>query len=182
MMDWEDARVQLIDTPPITADYLEGYLSSIIRASDGCVLVVDLGDDDGPFAAEAVLEKLGHVKTVLVGEPPATLTITLRPGASIALGVCYGLLPLVPAQPGWVNPLLFIAGAGQAFFLPLLGALALGLVGHAALNRTMGQNQGWNHAGNLAAALLAMGLVSVFGLSSVFFAVTVVFFVSSTRS
>ena len=24
MMEWEDVRVQLIDTPPITADYLEG--------------------------------------------------------------------------------------------------------------------------------------------------------------
>ena len=71
MMDWEDTRVQLIDTPPITADYLEGYLSSMIRASDGCVLVVDLGDDDGPFAAEAVLDKLAQVKTVLIGQPPA---------------------------------------------------------------------------------------------------------------
>jgi ribosome-interacting GTPase 1 len=71
MMDWEDARVQLIDTPPITADYLEGYVSSMVRASDGCVLVVDLGDDDGPFAAEAVVERLAQVKTVLVGSPPA---------------------------------------------------------------------------------------------------------------
>src|SRR5919202_1539275 len=58
MMDWEDARVQLIDTPPITADYLEGYLSSMVRSADTCVLVVDLGDDDGPFQAEAVLDKL----------------------------------------------------------------------------------------------------------------------------
>jgi MFS family permease len=99
---------------------------------------------------------------------------TMLAGASIVLGICYGLLPLVPAHPGWVDPLLFIAGAGQAFFLPLLGALALGLVGHAALNRTMGHNQGWNHAGNLAAALLAMGLVSLFGLASVFYAVTAV--------
>lgn len=99
---------------------------------------------------------------------------TLLAGASILLGVCYGLLPLVPAQPDWVDSLLFIAGMGQAFFLPLLGALALGLVGHAALNRTMGNNQGWNHAGNLAAALLAMGLVSLFGVASVFFAVPMV--------
>jgi Na+/H+ antiporter NhaD/arsenite permease-like protein len=52
----------------------------------------------------------------------------------------------VPAQPGYVDLLLFIAGTGQALFLPLLGALALGLVGHAALNRTVGNNQGWNHA------------------------------------
>jgi len=99
---------------------------------------------------------------------------TLLAGASILLGVCYGLLPIVPARPGWVDSLLFVAGMGQAFFLPLLGALALGLVGHAALNRTMGSNQCWNHAGNLAAALLAMGLVSLFGVSSVFYAVLIV--------
>src|SRR3984957_20426654 len=96
---------------------------------------------------------------------------TLLAGASILLGVGYGLLPLVPALPGWVDPLLFVAGTAQAFFLPLLGALALGLVGHAALNRTVGNNQGFNHAGNLAAALLAMGLVSLFHNVAVFIAV-----------
>jgi ribosome-interacting GTPase 1 len=71
MMDWEDVRVQLVDTPPITAEFLEGYVSSMVRAADGCVLVVDLGDDEGPFAAEAVLEHLSRVKTVLTGQPPA---------------------------------------------------------------------------------------------------------------
>jgi ribosome-interacting GTPase 1 len=71
MMDWEDARVQLVDTPPITADFLEGYVSSLVRACDGCVLVVDLGDDEGPFAAEAVVEHLSKVKTMLTGQPPA---------------------------------------------------------------------------------------------------------------
>jgi small GTP-binding protein len=71
MMDWEDARVQLVDTPPITADFLESYVSSLVRACDGCVLVVDLGDDEGPFAAEAVIEHLTKVKTMLAGQPPA---------------------------------------------------------------------------------------------------------------
>src|SRR5947209_12406931 len=61
MMDWEDARVQLIDTPPITADYLESYLSSMVRSADAAVLVVDLADDDGPFAAEALIEHLARV-------------------------------------------------------------------------------------------------------------------------
>jgi ribosome-interacting GTPase 1 len=70
MMDWEDVRVQLVDTPPITADYLDSYVSSMVRAADGCVLILDVGDDDGPFAAEAVLERLAHVKTVLTGKPP----------------------------------------------------------------------------------------------------------------
>jgi small GTP-binding protein len=71
MMEWEDVRVQLIDTPPITADFMEGYVSSMVRAADAAVLVVDLGDDDGPFAAEAVLDRLAQVKTILVGQPPA---------------------------------------------------------------------------------------------------------------
>ena len=71
MMEWEDVRVQLIDTPPITADYLEGYLSSMVRAADAALLVVDLGDDDGPLAAEALVERLAQVKTILIGGPPA---------------------------------------------------------------------------------------------------------------
>src|SRR4051812_31338160 len=50
MMDWEDVRVQLIDTPPITPDYLESYLAGMVQAADAAALVVDLGDDDGPFA------------------------------------------------------------------------------------------------------------------------------------
>ena len=68
MMAWEDVNVQLIDTPPITADFMESYLSSLVRAADGALLVIDLADDDGPFAAEAVLERLAQVKTVLGGE------------------------------------------------------------------------------------------------------------------
>jgi ribosome-interacting GTPase 1 len=73
MMEWQDVRVQLIDTPPITADFLEGYVSSMVRGAHAALLVVDLGDDDGPFAAEAVLDRLAQVKTVLVGEAPAEI-------------------------------------------------------------------------------------------------------------
>lgn len=71
MMDWQDAHVQLIDTPPITADFMEPYVSSLIRAADAVLLVVDLADDDGPFAAESVIDRLAEVKTVLTGTPPA---------------------------------------------------------------------------------------------------------------
>jgi ribosome-interacting GTPase 1 len=74
MMDWEDVRVQLIDLPPITADVMEGYVASMVRSADAALFVVDLADDDGPFAAEAVLEKLAGTKTVLVSEPPAEIT------------------------------------------------------------------------------------------------------------
>jgi ribosome-interacting GTPase 1 len=73
MMDWEDARVQLVDLPPITADVMEGWVSSMVRAADAALLVVDLADDDGPFAADAALEKLASTKTVLVGGLPAVV-------------------------------------------------------------------------------------------------------------
>jgi ribosome-interacting GTPase 1 len=70
MMEWQDVKVQLIDTPPITADYLEPAVTSLVRAADAALLLVDLGDDDGPFAAETVLERLAQVKTLLVGHKP----------------------------------------------------------------------------------------------------------------
>src|SRR5207248_7774806 len=41
MMDWEDVRVQLIDTPPITGDYMESYLSSTVQTASAAVLLVD---------------------------------------------------------------------------------------------------------------------------------------------
>jgi ribosome-interacting GTPase 1 len=66
MMDWEDVHVQLIDSPPITEDYLEGYVPGMIQAADAVILMVDLGDDDGPFAAETVIERLAKTKTTLV--------------------------------------------------------------------------------------------------------------------
>lgn len=65
MMDWEDVRVQLIDTPPITGDYLEGYLPGMVQSADAAILMVDLGDDDGPFNAETVIERLAKTKTIL---------------------------------------------------------------------------------------------------------------------
>jgi len=72
MMDWEDVKLQLIDTPPITGDYLEGWLASMIRTADAAVLLADLGDDDGPLNVEPVIERLAQVKTMLVraGTPP----------------------------------------------------------------------------------------------------------------
>jgi hypothetical protein len=71
MMDWEDVRVQVIDLPAITADFYEPYVTDFARTADAAALVVDLGDDDGPFAAETVLQRLAERKIHLVGAPPA---------------------------------------------------------------------------------------------------------------
>lgn len=68
MMPWEDVMVQLIDTPPITADVLDSNTLGLIRGSDVALLVVDIGNDDGIDAIQALIEKLGSTKTRLARE------------------------------------------------------------------------------------------------------------------
>lgn len=65
MMPWEDVAVQLVDTPPITADYLEAYMYGLIRGADLALLLVDLGSDDGIEQCQEVLDRLGSTKTRL---------------------------------------------------------------------------------------------------------------------
>ena len=94
--------------------------------------------------------------------------------ASLVVGVCYGLLPLMPASWACLDPLMFLAGMSRSFIGPLLGALALGLAGHAGLNRLVGANQSWDHAGNLASAVVAIVLLTWLPVTSIFYAVAAV--------
>src|SRR5262249_36950713 len=73
MMEWQDVKVQLIDLPPITAAFMEGYVSSMVRSPAAAPLLVHLADDDGPFVAEAALQRLADTKTLLGGEYPETM-------------------------------------------------------------------------------------------------------------
>jgi ribosome-interacting GTPase 1 len=65
MMPWEDVMVQLLDTPPVTADYLEPYMQGLIRAADVAVLLVDLGADEGIEQFQELLDRLNGTKTRL---------------------------------------------------------------------------------------------------------------------
>lgn len=68
MMPWNDVFVQLIDTPPITTEFLEPYLYGFIRAADLVLLTVDLGGDDGIQQCIDLLERLKSSKTRLAKE------------------------------------------------------------------------------------------------------------------
>ncbi|MBN2021758.1 MAG: 50S ribosome-binding GTPase [Pirellulales bacterium] len=65
MMPWEDVTIQLIDTPPITADFVESYMYGLIRGADLALLLVDLGSDGGIEQCQEVLDRLGGTKTRL---------------------------------------------------------------------------------------------------------------------
>ena len=91
----------------------------------------------------------------------------------IVTGLCFVFLPAAAHNFSGILALLFTAGAAQSFFGPVLAALALSLVGHAQLDRTIGSNQSWNHAGNIVAAVAGIAIVTRFGLSAIFYAVGV---------
>jgi len=65
MMPWEDVMVQLIDSPPITADVLDPITQGLVRGADLVLLVVDLGADEGIEQAQEVADKLAATKTRL---------------------------------------------------------------------------------------------------------------------
>jgi ribosome-interacting GTPase 1 len=70
MATWGDVRFQLVDLPPVTADFLEPWMPGMVASSDAALFVVDLGDDDLIDAAEVVLARLVDSHVELVGELP----------------------------------------------------------------------------------------------------------------
>lgn len=70
MMSWEDVQIQLVDLPPVTRDFLEPWMTGIVRSADAAALVVDLAEDDCAEASDAVLTRLAEYHTELVGELP----------------------------------------------------------------------------------------------------------------
>jgi ribosome-interacting GTPase 1 len=68
MMPWEDVAVQLVDTPPITLDYMESFMYGIIRGADLALLLVDLGSDDGIEQCQEVIDRLSQTKTRLAAQ------------------------------------------------------------------------------------------------------------------
>ncbi len=65
MMPWEDAQVQLVDTPPITDSHIEPYIIGYVRSADLVLLCFDGSSDDAPDETTAVLEQFSSRKTLL---------------------------------------------------------------------------------------------------------------------
>ena len=65
MMPFEDVMIQLIDAPPVTADFLNPDLVGLVRGADMVLLFLDLGSDDGLSACQEVIERFQSTKTRL---------------------------------------------------------------------------------------------------------------------
>jgi ribosome-interacting GTPase 1 len=66
MMTFETIQIQLIDTPPISEDYMESFVPPLIRQADLVVLVTDVSMLGFEFRIKALLDRLEEKRIHLV--------------------------------------------------------------------------------------------------------------------
>ena len=65
MMPFENVQVQLIDTPPATAELMETWFPEMVKMADAVLLVADLTDPDAAGVLDGILHKLKERKVEL---------------------------------------------------------------------------------------------------------------------
>lgn len=69
MVHFEDIQIELIDTPPVTADHVPTGFPGLWRATDALIVVADLSSDSVLEDTETCLRHLTERKIVLTGGP-----------------------------------------------------------------------------------------------------------------
>ena len=135
-------------------------------------LLADVRDGLGPYlaiylsvrhfdpAAIGIAMSAMGIATVAAQTPAGGLIDRIRHkrlaivAASLAVAAGSVAIVLRPTLPVIVSSQVVI-GIAAAVFPPAITAISLGLVGHKAFARRTGRNEAFNHAGNVAAAVLA---------------------------
>ena len=71
MFAYEDIHFQLIDLPPISADFFEPWFVNALQPADAAMLVVDISDPECTDHVVAILERLDERKITLEPHWPA---------------------------------------------------------------------------------------------------------------
>lgn len=66
MMPFENVQVQLVDTPPVSAEFMESWFPELVKIADAVVLVADLGDVEAPLVMDGILSRLRERKVDFV--------------------------------------------------------------------------------------------------------------------
>jgi hypothetical protein len=66
MVQYQDIQIQMVDTPPVTAEFMPTHLLSVVRGAEAVILVADLSVDSLLEDLEAVFQafELRHVQFV----------------------------------------------------------------------------------------------------------------------
>jgi predicted MFS family arabinose efflux permease len=153
------------------------------------LLMADVRDGVGPFLA-VFLKGSRHWDSGAIGlamaassiaaalcQVPAGLLVDgtrakrgLIAGSGLLVGTGCLLIVLFPRF--WtVIAAQALLGSASAIIPPAIAALSLGLVGRRLLDARISRNEGFNHAGNLTAAVLAGSFGHFFGTNWIFYLV-----------
>jgi ribosome-interacting GTPase 1 len=70
MLLYEDVQLQLIDLPPISADFMEPWMPNALVHADAALLVIDMNDPAAIEDVTAIRDKLAAKRVSLVAAPP----------------------------------------------------------------------------------------------------------------
>lgn len=71
MMEYENVQIQLIDTPPITPEYVEVWHYELIKEADGILFLLDLSSQSPVDTIQTILDRLKEKKIELIAEGQA---------------------------------------------------------------------------------------------------------------
>ena len=71
MMEYENVQIQLIDTPPITPEYMEVWHYELIKEADGILFLLDLSSQSPVDTIQTILDRLKEKKIELIAEDQA---------------------------------------------------------------------------------------------------------------
>ena len=163
---------------------------SSLRALDWLnFCLADVQSGLGPFLAIFLITEHWHaadIGIVMTISGIATLVVQMPAGALIdktrwkrlaimlGAGVVSVAALVVTLAPGFivVAGAQVLLGGAAAIFAPAIAAIALGLVGPRFFTGQMGRMQGFNHAGNVTAAVLAGALGYWVATAAVFWVVS----------
>ncbi|WP_211173388.1 MFS transporter [Brasilonema bromeliae] len=147
-------------------DYLNLFLADV-RDGVGPYLAIYLKASENWNPANiGIAMSASTIATVIAQTPTGALVDRLRQkrmlivvaAAIVSIGcIAIALFPSFPIVIGGQ----ILIGLAAAVFPGAIAAITLGLVGHDHLDRRIGRNESFNHAGNVLAAILA-GLVGSF--------------------
>ena len=146
-------------------DWLNFFLADV-QTGVGPFLAIYLAGYGWNEQRVGIALTVGGIAGIVAQTPAGALVDHLRSKrALIAIGIAALvagalLIALVPSFWPVMSAQVLIGGTSSVFG-PAICAISLGIVGHRLFDRRQGRNQGFNSAGNVAAAL-SMGLLGYF--------------------
>ncbi|MGH7189455.1 MAG: MFS transporter, partial [Acetobacteraceae bacterium] len=159
-------------------DWLNFFLADVQSGLGPFLAIFLITSQHWNAAAIGVVMTISGIATLVAQTPAGALidaTRRKRLAIIIGAGVISAAAFFVTVAPGFgiVVGAQVLLGGAAAIFPPATAAIALGLVGPKFFTRRMGRMQGFNHAGNVVAAIVAGTLGYLITTAAVFWVVSV---------